>query len=209
MQVSTLTSRMRSVPGVVSVMVIPGKDGVMNPCPRADRPMLETVYQYLDPRRPVAAEMYVIASEYVGLGISVAVEVKTGYGLLQVSQAVETALRSYLWPIAPGGPDKSGWPLGRGVRSLELEVIVSQVPGVMEVNGLNLFQPLPAGGYQQLATGSNDASELTLDSWQLPEALEVTVAAGPDGSGIEAPTMLTPPPETDTTVAVPVVPTVC
>jgi hypothetical protein len=79
----------------------------------------------------------------------------------------------------------------------------------MEVNGLNLFQPLPAGGYQQLATGSNDASELTLDSWQLPEALEVTVAAGPDGSGIEAPTMLTPPPETDTTVAVPVVPTVC
>jgi hypothetical protein len=202
-------TRTSNVPGVVSVMVIPGKDGVLNPCPRADRPTLETVYGYLDPRRPVTAEMYVIASEYVGLGISVAVEVKTGFGLLQVSQAVETALRSYLWPIAPGGTDNTGWPLGRGVRSLELEVIVSQVPGVIEVNGLNLFVPLAAGGYQQLATDANGASELTLSSWQLPEVLEVTVAAGPDGSGIEVPAALTPAPETDTTVAVPIVPTVC
>ena len=68
-------TRTSNVPGVVSVRVIPGKDGVQNPCPRADRPLLETVYQYLDPRKPIAAEMYVISSEYVGLGISVAVEV--------------------------------------------------------------------------------------------------------------------------------------
>jgi hypothetical protein len=202
-------TRTSNIPGVVSVMVIPGKDGVQNPCPRADRPLLETVYQYLDPRRPVTAEMYVIASEYVGLGISVAVEVKTGFGLLQVSQAVETALRSYLWPIPPGGSDNTGWPLGRGVRSLELEVIVSQVPGVIEVNGLNLFQPLSAGGYQQLTTDASGKSELVLQSWQLPEVLEVMVAAGEDGSGISVPTSLTPQPETDTTVAVPVVPSVC
>jgi predicted phage baseplate assembly protein len=202
-------TRTSNIPGVVSVMVIPGKDGVQNPCPRADRPLLETVYQYLDPRRPVTAEMYVIASEYLGLGISVAVEVKTGFGLLQVSQAVETALRSYLWPIPPGGSDNTGWPLGRGVRSLELEVIVSQVPGVIEVNGLNLFQPLSAGGYQQLTTDASGKSELVLESWQLPEVLEVMVAAGEDGSGIPVPTSLTPQPETDTTVAVPVVPSVC
>jgi predicted phage baseplate assembly protein len=201
-------TRTSNVPGVVSVMVIPGKDGVQNPCPRADRPLLETVYQYLNPRRPVTAEMYVIATDYVGLGISVAVEVKTGYGLLQVSQAVETALRSYLWPIPPGGSDNTGWPLGRNVRSLELEVIVSQVPGVIEVNGLNLFQPLGAGGYQ-LLTSASGKPDLVLKSWQLPEVLEVTVAAGADGSGIQAPTSLTPPPETDTSVAVPVVPPVC
>ena len=202
-------TRTPNVPGVVSVMVIPGKEGVLNPCPRADRPMLETVYQYLNPRRPVSAEMYVIASEYAGLGISVAVEVKTGFGLLQVSQAVETALRSYLWPLAPGGTGSTGWPLGRNVRSLELEVIVSQVPGVIEVNGLNLFQKLASGAYQQLATDASGKSELVLKSWQLPEVLDVTVAAGPDGSGITAPNSLTPAPETDTTVAVPVVPNVC
>lgn len=201
-------TRTSNVPGVVSVMVIPNKDGEQNPCPRADRPLLETVYQYLNLRRPVTAEMYVISSEYVGLGISVAVEVKTGYGLLQVQQAVETALRSYLWPLEPGGTDQSGWPLGRGVRSLELEVIVSQVPGVIEVNGLNLFQPLTSGAYQQLPTDASGKSELTLQSWQLPEVLEVTVAAGEDGSGIAVPP-LTPTPPTDPSVAVPVVPPVC
>jgi predicted phage baseplate assembly protein len=206
-------TRTSNVPGVVSVMVIPGKDGVQNPCPRADRPLLETVYQYLDPRRPITAEMYVIASEYVGLGISVAVEVRTGYGLLQVSQAVETALRTYLWPI-PGpipvdGASNIPWPLGRGVRSFELEVIVSQVAGVVEVNGLNLFQPLPSGAYQQLTPDASGKSELDLDSWQLPEVLEVVVMAGADGSGIAVPTSLTPPPETDPTVAVPIVPSVC
>jgi hypothetical protein len=203
-------TRTSDVPGVVSVMVIPNKTGILNPCPRADRPTLETVYKYLDPCRPVAAEMYVIASEYVGLGISVAVEVKTGFGLLQVSQAVETALRNYLWPLAPGGMDNTGWPLGRNVRSLELEVVVSQVPGVIEVNGINLFQVLTSGAYQLLAADASGSPELVLKKWQLPEVLEVTVIASPDGTPSTVPTTMTPPPETDTTVAVPVVaPTIC
>jgi hypothetical protein len=202
-------TRTINVPGVVSVMVIPSKAGVQPPCPRADRPLLETVYQYLDSRRPVAAEMYVIGTEYVGLGISVAVEVRTGFGLLQVSQAVETALRSYLWPISPGGSDNQGWPLGRKIRSLELEVIVSQVPGVVEVNGLNLFTPFAAGGYQQVNADPSGRSELDLQSCQLPEVLEVSVAAGPDGSGIETPAELSPQPPPDPAVAVPLVPKVC
>ena len=198
-----------NTPGVVSVMVIPNQAGVLNPCPRADRPTLETVYQYLNPCRPVAAELYVIASEYVGLSIGVGVEVKTGYGLLQVSQAVETALRSYLWPLAPGGPNSTGWPLGRSVRSLELEVVVSRVPGVIEVNGLNLFTVLNSGAYQLVSADSSGSPEILLDSWQLPETLEVVVVASPDGTPADVPTTLTTPPETDSTVAVPVVPTVC
>jgi Baseplate J-like protein len=202
-------TRTPDVPGVVSVMVIPEKDGVQPPCPRADRPLLETVYQYLDARRPVTAEMYVIASEYVQLGITVAVEVRNGFGLAQVSQAVETALRNYLWPIPPGSINQQGWPLGRNVRSLELEVIVSQVAGVVEVNGLNLFTLLNSGAYQQVATDAGGKSELSLEKWQLPELLQVIVAAGPDGSGVSAPTDLTPPTETDDGVAVPVVPKVC
>jgi Baseplate J-like protein len=201
-------TRTSNVPGVVSVMVIPDKDGVQNPCPRADRPMLQTVYQYLSPRTPVTAEMYVIASEYTGLGIAAAVEVKTGYQLLQVSQAVETAVRSYLWPLAPGGPNGTGWPLGRHVRSLELEVVISQVPGVIEVNGIDLYTPLSAGGYQMISPDTSGNTVLNLDSWQLVEVLDVLIVAGPDGSGIQVP-QLTPPVETETAIAVPVVPAVC
>jgi hypothetical protein len=198
-----------NVPGVVSVMVIPNVAGVMYPNPRADMPTLQSVYQYLNPCRPVTSEMYVIASEYVQLGIGVAVEYKSGYQSLQVAQAVETALRSYLWPLGPGGMDGTGWPLGRTIRQLELEVVVSKVAGVTEVNGLNLFSVLSTGVYQLVNADSSGSPEILLSSWQLPELLEVVVETSPDGTPATVPAVLAPPPETDSTVAVPVVPTVC
>lgn len=201
-------TRTSDVPGVVSVMVIPEKDDLQPPCPRADRPLLETVYHYLDSRRPATAELYVIGTEYVGLGISVAVEVGAGFELLEVSKQVERALRRYLWPIQPGGIDNQGWPLGRHVRGLELEVIVSQVRGVIEVNGLNLFTPTSTG-YQQIDAIPGGKPELTLKAWQLPELLQVGVIAGPDGSGVAAAITLEPQAPTDDSVAVPVVPKVC
>ncbi len=201
-------TRDTNVPGVVSVMVIPPKGDFHPPCPRAGRPLLENVYAYLNPKRPVAAEMYVIGTEYIGLGLSVAVEVTTGFGLLQVSQQVEQALRTYLWPVPPGGASGQGWPLGRTVRSLELEVIVSRVAGVEEVNGLLLFQPVTAGGFEQIEPDSAGNAELSLQSWQLPEVLQVLVTPGTDGSGV-MPGSLSPVVQTDNTVAVPIVPAVC
>ena len=197
-------------PGMVSVMVLPTKGGVQPPCPRADRTLLESVYAYLNPRRAATAEMYVIGSEYVGLGIGVAVEVGGGFELLQVGKDVELALRNHLWPLVPGGAANLGWPLGRMVRSLELEVVVSKVPGVVEVNGLRLFQPLPSGDYALLPVDASEQSELTLASWQLPELLQVLVVTGADGSGVAVPTSLAPDAPTDpNTVAVPVVAKVC
>jgi predicted phage baseplate assembly protein len=197
-------------PGVVSVMIIPEKDGEQPPCPRADRTLLESVYAYLNPRRPVGAEMYVIGTEYIQLGVSVAVEIRSGFDLQQVSNQVEIALRNYLWPTFPGGADQSGWPLGRMVRSLELEVIVSRVDGVVEVNGLLLFQVLPSRAYQLLPMDANNRSELTLESWQLPELLQVSVIAGPDGSGVmpdqTIPAVVASDPNT---VAVPIVGKLC
>ena len=153
--------------------------------------------------------MYVIGTEYVGLGISVAVEVRSGFALLQVGQQVKRALQNYLWPLAPGGPDQTGWPLGRVIRSLELEVIVSQVAGVVEVNGLLLFQ-YSGGVYEALPVDGNGRSEMALLSWQLPELLQVVVATGADGSQVSAPTSITPVDSSDpNSVAVPVVPKLC
>jgi len=117
------------------------------------------------------------------------------------------ALRSYLWPLAPGGLNQTGWPLGRMVRSLELEVAVSKVPGVSEVNGLLLFQLAANGTYQPLPVDGNNRSELTLVSWQLPELLKVTVATGADQSNVQPDATLdtTTPNSGPNTVAVPVV----
>jgi predicted phage baseplate assembly protein len=197
-----------NVAGVVSVMVIPPKGDFQPPCPRADRTLLTNVYAYLDPKRPVSVEMYVIGTEYVDLALSVAVEVSSGFGLLEVSQQVELALRTYLWPVPPGYSTGQGWPLGRTVRSLELDVIVSRVPGVEEVNGLVLYTPTGTGTYQALTPDASGNTEITLTSWQLPELLQVLVTAGADGSGV-TPAALTPVTTPDASVAVPVVPSIC
>lgn len=95
------------------------------------------------------------------------------------------------------------------MRSLELEVIVSQVPGVVEVNGLRLFQLQSGGTYQPLTINASGNSELILESWELPELLQVLVTAGTDGSGVAVATSLTPEVQTDNTYAVPIVQTVC
>ncbi len=202
-------TRTPDVPGVVSVMVIPAKPGFQPPCPRADRPLLETAFAALEPRKPVAAELYVIGTEYIGLGVSVAVEVRAGFDLRVVSQQVEDALRRYLWPLAPGGSSQTGWPLGRTARSLELEVIVSQVAGVVEVNGIQLFRAQANRTYTPVSRAANGQEEVPLESYQLPELLAVKVSAGPDGSGVSAATTLEPEPEPGEGVSVPVVPKVC
>jgi hypothetical protein len=157
----------------------------------------------------VAAELYVIGTEYVGMGLSIAVEVLAGFDLRVTAQKVEGALRRYLWPLEPGGTQQTGWPLARMVRSLELEVIASQVEGVVEVNGIQLFTLQPDKSYQSVAGGSGNQREIPMKSYQLPELLRVKVTAGPDGSGVGPTGSLEPNPEPGGAVSVPVVPKVC
>ena len=91
------------------------------------------------------------------------------------------ALQRLLWPLPPGGTDAKGWPLGRRVKTRELEVEVSRVAGVSEVTGLKLFAP----GDRRLAGAADAAApmqrqSLELAGWQLPELLAVAVADDPD-----------------------------
>lgn len=146
--------RQDGIPGVVSVMVLPQKAAQRPPNPRPDRPFLETVHAYLDARRPLGTELYTIGCEYVRVAVAVGITVKDGFGVAAVTSAVTDALYQHLWPLPPGGLDGQGWVRGKSVRDRELEVIVAQVPGVDEVDGVNLFQaPLPvqpAAGQQTL-----------------------------------------------------------
>ncbi|MBE7384885.1 MAG: putative baseplate assembly protein [Leptolyngbya sp. SIO1E4] len=189
--------RRQGVPGVVSVVVLPQKDALQPPNPRPDRPTLEAVHAYLDDRRPLGTELYVIGVEYVPLAVSVGVQVQDGGDRDRTLQAVREALYQFLWPLAPGDVDSTGWSLGKSVRDRDLEVIVARVSGIQSVLGLTLFeqrqnrwQPLP---------------EKFLDPWQLPELLTVVaVADAAPPERIEDPTRDRPG-----GLAVPVVPEVC
>lgn len=196
--------RQSEVPGVVSVMTLPAAGGFGPPAPRPDRPFLETVYRYLDERRPVGTELYVIGCEYKPVGVGVGVTILDGYGRDAVLQAVRQAVQSFLWPLAPGGVAGTGWPLGRAVRARELEVAVARVPGVGGVDSVTLFQQ---GDEDWMSVGSADPV-IGLERWQLPELLTLVVvdgAAPTDLHGVPNPFAA----DADSSVAVPVVPEVC
>jgi len=200
--------RRPEVPGVISVMTLPYKAPAEPPYPRADRPFLESVHAYLDARRPLGTELYVISCEYIPIGISVGVEIADGFDREQVLRGVRDALKMFLWALAPGGLQGTGWQLGRTVEDRELEMTVARVPGVQSLLGdrLRLFKR-EANTWQLVSPSNiNGQAEIPLEDWQLPELLSVVAVA--DGG----------PPDTlssvglvdgDTGLPVPIVPEVC
>ncbi|MDM0011743.1 baseplate J/gp47 family protein [Variovorax sp. J22P168] len=195
------------VPGVVSVMGLPDAPLQPAPNPRPDRPFIERLHAHLAARVPLATELYVIGCDYVALGIAVAVRLRDGHARDKVLLEVREALRRLLWPLAPGGLDRKGWPLGRAVRSRELEVEVSRVDGVDELRGITLFQRNGEAWQALPSIASDGAQVLALLQWQLPELLAVVAVEGD-----APPTDLSAVPNPfadDNAVAVPVVPEVC
>jgi hypothetical protein len=198
--------RRDGVPGVVSVMVMPGRIGTALPAPRPDRPTLETVHAWLDERRPLATELYVIGTDYVPIGVSAAVELVDSTQREAVLDAVSEAIRLHLWALPPGGPDGQGWPLGRTVDDRLIETVIGRVPGVQAVAPVHLFARRT--GERRWRMVSEDASgraRLPLLRWQMPELLMLTVAEGGTSSTSLPPSRADREPE----VAVPVVPEKC
>ena len=202
------------VPGVVSVLALPAQALSGPPNPRPDRPFIERLHAHLSPRTPLATELYVIGCEYVPLGLATGVAIRAGHDRDATLFAVREALKRLLWPLAPGGIDGAGWPLGRDVRERELEVEISRVAGVAEVGGINLFRRADGEHgpeWRLLPRNTIDPSQtLTLDGWQLPELLSVLVVDAQPGEGAPTDLRALPNPFADAdAVAVPVAPEVC
>ncbi|EAR22006.1 putative baseplate assembly protein [Nitrococcus mobilis] len=183
--------------GVVSVVVWPKQDAVHPNAPIPDRNMLHSVCTWLDRRRLITTELYVIPPRYRKVAVSVGVKVRGGYGMDAVRHWVELVLRQYLAPLPPFGPSGEGWPLGRRVHGPELQAAALQVAGVEYLEGEGLTV---AGWDMEAQRWVNGTVELELD--EVPELAEITVLAGPpsDTPG-EA---LGPPPPVRTPVPVPV-----
>jgi hypothetical protein len=178
--------RFFNIPGVVSVMALPDASIRPAPNPRADRPFLETVHAWLDARRPIGTELYIIGCEYVPVVLSVAISIADGIAADAILQDVKDALVRVLWPLHGGGYDGQGWKLKRSVSNRELAVEVARVQGVSEVNGLNLFQRTLNGNIQSWkAVGdSRNGKEqnVAMQEWQLPELIGVVAVVGNDAA---------------------------
>lgn len=162
--------------GVTSVVVLPDNDQRNPDAPMPDLGLLRRVARYLDVRRPVTSELYVIPPEYVRVAVSVGVQVREGYQVDAVRRWVEKILRQFLSAVPPGGPDAAGWPLGRTVRAAELEAVAVQVEGVEFAVGTRLAT---------VGETVDETDRVPLRPWQLVELVAVTVVSGePEPPGV-------------------------
>jgi len=210
--------KLHDIVGVISVMVLPKATARRAPNPRPDRNMLSRVHSYLNERRPIGVELYVIGTEYVSLGLSVAISIRDGFAKNQVLQNVQSALRDFLWPLSPGGHIQKGWPLGGSVNNQELEVVVARVAGVRKVEGVNIFRFNEHQQWELLNTSFE--YELQLEAWKLPELLTVVVVEDEEAPSVleEEPGFISgagaegaedTPGGTERNIPIPIVPEIC
>jgi hypothetical protein len=188
--------------GVVTVVVWPSTDPLHPDAPVPDRGVLKSVCEFLDARRLVTTELYVVPPEYVGVAVSVSFEPKPGASPDAVRRWVEQVIRQYLSPMPPYGPEGEGWPLGRTVRAAELEAAALQVEGVLYLNGVSVARLSEDGTSWVQGT-------VRLEKWQSVECKGVVVVAGGPvpvaGAGLDTPAL----PPGSRPVPIPLPPDVC
>jgi len=177
-------SKRSEAAGIVSVVVWPNEDAAHPNAPVPDRNLLRAVCAWLDGRRLVTTELYVIPPTYRRVAVAVGLQVKPGYGIEAVRRWVELVIRQYLAPLPPYGPEGQGWPLGRRVHGPELEAAALQVEGVQFLNDLKV-----AGWNEQQQRWIQGT--VKLEKFEVVELAEISVVEGPltiaPGQSLEPP----------------------
>jgi hypothetical protein len=183
----------------VTVVVWPREDAKHPNAPQPDRTLCREVCTWLNDRRLVTTELYVIGPTYRQIAVAIGLQVKAGYGVEAVRSWVELVVRQYLAPLPPYGTDGGGWPLGRRVIRPEIDAAALQVEGVEYLNGV------------RLASRANPTSpwvegDVTLARWEVPELVAITVK---QDQPLEPGHDVAPPVPTGPIVPVPVIKEVC
>jgi predicted phage baseplate assembly protein len=120
------------VPGVVTVIVVPDGD---SPNPTPSEGTLRTVCVYLDQRRLLTTELYVIKPTYQRVKVRGDVVVDDNADLAEVKEGIEETLLAYFHPLK-GGEDGQGWPFGGTIFYSRVYQRVFTVTGVRSVEQL-------------------------------------------------------------------------
>lgn len=125
------------VPGVVTVIVVPEADE-KTPNPTPSEGTLRTVCAYLDPRRLLTTELYVIGPVYQQVEVRGEVVAADDADLAEVKQGVEKALLDYFHPLK-GGEEEQGWPFGGTIYYSRVYQRVFAVEGVRSIQTLTIL----------------------------------------------------------------------
>lgn len=181
-----------SAPGVVTVMVIPN-DSAKPQGPVPDSLFLQAVCNYLEPRRLLTTEVYIVGPDYQDLTVSVGFDIVAGQDVATVQAGITAAISNYLSPLT-GGPAGTGWPLQKSVVDRELLAQAARVNGVSDISNVLMWD------------GSGNAIQtLSIVNTQLPRLDQVGANTG-DPQDLTQPAAAAGGP---TLVPVPVTPAVC
>jgi hypothetical protein len=176
------TNEKGDAPGAVTLILIPKYDLSQPDFPQPDRLFLDAVCRYLNPKRLITTEIYLVGPEYVNLWISVGIRVEPGASVAAVREEVKAQLRSFLSPLPQGEAEKTsgqaslffgqanGWPLNTDVLRQQLIAVADRVRGVLMVNDLLLAQ-------EEKDTLKQDDS-VRLQGLQLPRIQGISVVPG-------------------------------
>lgn len=120
------------VPGAVTVIVVPDTD---EPAPIPTEATLRTVCAYLNLRRLLTTELYVVRPTYKEVSVRVEVVAKNSADLGEVKEGIEAKLLKYFHPLK-GGEDGLGWPFGGNIFFSRVYQRVFSVPGVERISTL-------------------------------------------------------------------------
>jgi hypothetical protein len=102
--------------------------------------LLAQVSRYLDRRRILGTRILVTGPEYLEVSIQAEVRAQRGQDKAATRRAVEAALRGFLDPLS-GGPEGTGWELGRDVYISEVLETISRAAGVDHVASIEIVVP--------------------------------------------------------------------
>lgn len=129
-------------PGLVTVVVVPR---CRLPAPLPSRALLERVRAHLQARRLVTSEVQVIAPRYRRVDVQALLHLEAEVDAADALQRAQAAIRRFFDPLT-GGPDGTGWPIGRPVYRSEVMALLAALPGVTRVTGFGLRAGGDGGG---------------------------------------------------------------
>jgi predicted phage baseplate assembly protein len=124
-------------PGAVSIIIVPNakRDPNQPFQPVPSDGLMRTVCAYLDQRRLLTTEVYVIAPSYQQISIAAEIVAKDDADTAAVRQDVELALSTYFDAIE-GGDDGDGWGFGETVSYSKVYQRIFSVDGVNSISSL-------------------------------------------------------------------------
>jgi predicted phage baseplate assembly protein len=111
------------------------------------RESLDRIGAYLDERRLVGTRMVIEPPEYQWITAVISVRARARFRAEDVRKQVLSAVYRLFDPLQ-GGPEGTGWPLGRSVQAHEVNAALARIPGVdmAEEISVQLFPADPATG---------------------------------------------------------------